>query len=84
MNKPILAAALGAVALCVGLVVTPSARSQIQIQAAPAYVPIGVSNSGAGSTVWFHDPAARQAVACHTVLNGSNLSAIQCVTAKLP
>jgi hypothetical protein len=82
MKRSHLAVAAAAVTLIAGLIVVPAARSQIQ--ASPAYVPIGVSSSGATSTVWFHDPSSRQAVACHTVLTGTNLSSIQCVTAKLP
>jgi hypothetical protein len=60
----------------------PLARSQIQAQ--PSYVAIGVSASGNTSTVWFHDPSSRQAVACQTVASAGTLSAIHCITAKLP
>jgi hypothetical protein len=76
-----------AIALLCALVLTslvvPLARSQIQ--AAPSYVPIGVSASGNTSTVWFNDPSSRQAVACQTVVTATaGLSAIHCVAAKLP
>lgn len=64
------------------LALASSARSQVQ--ATPSFVPIGVSSSGAGSTVWFHEPASRQTVACQTVQQGAGLSGIQCVAAKLP
>lgn len=74
------AGALAALALTAAL--TPFARSQIQ--ATPSYVPIGVSSSGSGSTVWFHEPSSRQALACQTVQQGSSISSVQCVVAKLP
>jgi hypothetical protein len=70
------------VVLGVAALTTSTARSQIQ--AAPSYVPVGVSASGNTSTVWFHEPASRQAVACQTVGQGSAMSGIQCVSAKLP
>jgi hypothetical protein len=60
----------------------PLARSQIQAQ--PSYVPIGVSASGNTSTVWFHDPSSRQALACQTVASAGTLSAIHCTTTRLP
>ena len=70
-------------ALTLATVLVPVARSQIL--ATPSYVPIGVSSSGNTSTVWFHEPSSRQALACHTVVTaGSSLSSIQCVAAKLP
>jgi len=70
-------------ALVLAVVVTPSARSQLQ--ASPSYVPIGVSASGNTSTAWFHDPSSRQAIACQTVPTASTgMSSIHCVTAKLP
>jgi hypothetical protein len=70
-------------ALALAAVLVPVARSQIQ--ATPSYVPIGVSASGTTSTVWFHEPSSRHAVACQTVVaQGTGLSNIQCVTAKLP
>ena len=74
------AGSLATLALTVSL--APLARSQIQ--ATPSYVPIGVSASGTNSTVWFHDLSSRQALACQTVQQGSSLSSIQCVVAKLP
>ena len=79
--KPLGIAAAGLLVLTAGL--SPLARSQIQAQ--PSYVPIGVSSSGNTSTVWFHDPSSRQALACQTVAgSGGALSAIHCTTAKLP
>ena len=69
-------------ALAVAAVLVPVARSQIQ--AAPSYVPIGVSSSGNASTVWFHEPSSRQALACQTVAQGTGLSSIKCVATKLP
>jgi hypothetical protein len=74
------AGALAALALVVML--APTARSQVE--AAPSFVPIGVSSSGSTSTVWFHEPLSRQALACQTVQQGSTLSSIQCVAVKLP
>jgi hypothetical protein len=56
-----------------------------QIQAAPSYVPIGVSSSGNTSTVWFNDPSSRQTIACQTVVTpNTGLSSIQCVASRLP
>ena len=72
--------ALSAMVLAAAL--TPSARSQVQ--AAPSFVPSGVSQSGSTSTVWFHEPSSRQTLACQTVQQGSGLSSIQCVAGKLP
>jgi len=69
-------------ALAVAAVLVPVARSQIQ--AAPSYVPIGVSASGNASTVWFHEPSSRQALACQTVAQGAGLSSIKCVATRLP
>ena len=69
-------------ALCLAAVLVPVARSQVQ--ATPSFVPIGVSASGTTSTVWFHEPSSRQAVACQTVMQGAGLSGIHCVSAKLP
>lgn len=71
-----------AILIALALVLTPSARSQFEV--APSYVPIGVSSSGNTSTAWFHQPAARMALACQTVSSASGLSSIQCVTTKLP
>ena len=66
-----------------GLSQGPAANSQGLMS--PNYVPIGVSAAGNVSTAWFHDPASRQAVSCQTVLaSGSGLSAIQCVSTRLP
>ena len=69
-------------ALTVAAALAPVARSQIQ--ATPSYVPIGVSSSGNTSTVWFHEPSSRQALACQTVTQGASLSGIHCVAGKLP
>lgn len=68
--------------LALSAVLAPLARSQIQ--ATPSYVPIGVSASGNTSTVWFHEPSSRQALACQTVQQGSSVSSVQCVAVKLP
>jgi len=69
-------------ALVLAAVLAPGARSQVQ--AAPSFTPIGVSSSGNTSTVWFHEPSSRQAVACQTVQQGASVTSIQCVVAKLP
>lgn len=72
-----------AVAVVLALFTTQQARSQMN--ASPALVPIGVSSSGSSSTVWFHEPNSRVAVACQTSAGqGSGSSGIQCVTTKLP
>lgn len=68
--------------LALAALLAPVARSQIQ--ATPSYVPIGVSSSGNTSTVWFHEPSSRQALACQTVQQGSGVASIQCVATKLP
>lgn len=75
--------ALGAV-LVAGLALLLVSGVRSQVNAAPSFVPIGVSSSGATSTVWFHEPSTRQAVACQTVQQGPGLSGIQCVATKLP
>lgn len=75
-------AAAAAIAALFVFALAPSARSQVQ--ATPSFVPIGTSSSGSTSTVWFHEPSSRQAVACQTVQQGGALSAIQCVAARLP
>jgi hypothetical protein len=75
--------AVGYVAtLALAVALAPVAQSQVQ--ATPSYVPIGVSSSGSTSTVWFHEPSSRQALACQTVQQGSGVSSIQCIAAKLP
>jgi hypothetical protein len=83
-SRSILLAGVGAaVTVVVTLFVASHARSQIN--ASPALVPIGVSSSGNTSTVWFHEPHSRIAVACQTAAGqGPGLSSIQCVTTKLP
>jgi hypothetical protein len=69
-------------ALVLAVLLSPLAKSQMQ--AAPSYIPIGVSSSGNTSTVWFHEPYSRQTLACQTVAGPSGPSAIQCVSTKLP
>lgn len=66
----------------VAALLSPLAKSQVQ--AAPSYIPIGVSSAGNTSTAWFHEPYSRQALACQTVNTAAGLSNIQCVAAKLP
>ncbi len=67
----------------VGLVWSQNARSQIN--AAPSWVPLGVSSSGDTSTAWFHEPSSRQVLACQTVpAPGSGAGGIHCIAAKLP
>ena len=77
-----LVAASSFASFALALALMPSAKSQVV--AIPSYVPIGVSASGSSSTVWFHEPSSRQALACQTVQQGSGVSSIQCVSAKLP
>jgi hypothetical protein len=56
-----------------------------QINAAPSWIPMGVSQSGTGSTAWFHEPGSRQAVACRTVDDAQGaLVRVSCVTGRLP
>jgi len=59
----------------------PAAQSQIQVT---TYVPVGVSASGSTSTAWFHEPSSRRALACQTVVQGTSVSSIQCVSVNLP
>jgi len=70
------------IAAALALLAAQQARSQIN--ASPALVPIGVSASGNSSTVWFHEPSSRLAVACQTAPAQGPLSAIHCVSTKLP
>jgi hypothetical protein len=72
--------AVACAAAVVAVFWSPAARSQIN--AAPSWVPIGVSQSGNASTAWFHEPSSRQAVACQTSAQAPN--GIHCVTVKLP
>lgn len=75
-----LAVAMAALAAA-GTLWSSTARSQIN--AAPSWVPVGVSQSGSSSTVWFHEPSSRQTLACQTVGSAAG-SSIHCVSAKLP
>lgn len=52
-----------------------------QLQAGPAYAPVGVSASGNGSTAWFHHPASGRVVACVSVPGGAG---VQCTEGRLP
>jgi hypothetical protein len=70
------------VAVAAALLLAPPARSQINTT--PTLSPIGVSAAGGESTVWFHEPSSRLAVACQTVSTSGRLGAIQCVSTRLP
>ncbi|MBI5720320.1 MAG: hypothetical protein HZC37_21810 [Burkholderiales bacterium] len=79
--------ALLALLALLGLAATAlmSGPARSQINASPSWVPIGVSTSGTSSTVWFHEPSSRQAVACRAIESqGNALSGVQCVVGKLP
>lgn len=81
--RPGLLAAIALLALAAAAIMSGSARSQIN--ASPSWIPIGVSTSGTSSTVWFHEPSSRQAVACRAVESqGNSLSGVQCVVGRLP
>jgi hypothetical protein len=84
MRSQVIGLAVFVVVATVGVAAlfAPAARSQIL--AAPSFIPIGVAASGSTSTAWFHEPSSRQALACQTVSQGTNLSGIQCVATKLP
>jgi hypothetical protein len=69
-------------ALALAVFLSPLAKSQVQ--AAPSYIPIGVSSAGNTSTVWFHEPYSRQALACQTTSTPNGPAAIQCVSTHLP
>ena len=74
-----------AAALAASLLSTAWSQPSSQFRANPVFQPIGVSASGSGSTVWFHDPSTGRAMACQTVsTSGAGLSGIQCATTKLP
>lgn len=77
-------AAVAAVALVpLALLLAPQARSQINTT--PTLQPIGVSASGGTSTAWFHEPSARLAVACQTIVSAQGApTGVQCVTTRLP
>jgi hypothetical protein len=76
--------AAGAAALA-GLAVLGLPHARSQINAAPSWVPVGVSARGSGSTVWFHEPSSRQTAACQTAAGADGApSGIRCVTARLP
>lgn len=70
---------------CAAAAVVVWPRAYSQINASPNWVPIGVSASGSGSTVWFHEPSSRQAMACRTVDGpaGAN-TAVACAATRLP
>jgi hypothetical protein len=85
MKHPIRLAAVAAVALAgvAALIVPPLARSQVQ--ATPAYLPIGVASAGNASMVWFHEPSTGRVLACQASAGaGGAVSPIQCTTAKMP
>jgi len=87
MNHPIRLAAAAAVALAgvAALVVPPLARSQVQVQATPVYLPIGVASAGNASMVWFHEPSSGRLLACQASAGaGGAVSPIQCASAKMP
>jgi hypothetical protein len=87
MKHPIRLAAVAAVALAgvAALVVPPLARSQVQVQAAPIYLPIGVASAGNASMAWFHEPSSGRVLACQASAGaGGAISTIQCTTAKFP
>ena len=72
----------GVAVAAAGALWSTTARSQM-INAAPSWVPVGVSQSGSSSTVWFHEPSSRQALACQA--SGSPTAPqIHCVSTKLP
>jgi hypothetical protein len=72
-----------AIALAGTLALTPRAHSQLS--ANPNWVPIGVSSSATTSTVWFHEPSSRQALACQTMEGpAGKLAGIQCAAGRLP
>lgn len=78
-----LVAVAATLALAGALAIAPHARSQIN--AAPSWVPIGTSASGSSSTVWFHEPGSRQAVACQTVAGADGrLAGVSCAQGRLP
>jgi hypothetical protein len=75
------------VTLALAVVALPLAHSQAQppAQAAPNFLPMGVSSSGNTSTAWFHEPSSGRAMACQAQTGaGGAISGIQCVTTKLP
>ena len=80
--RTLLLAATVAALVVAGTALAPAARSQVQV--APSWQPAGVASAGTQSTAWFHEPAARQVVACTTVNAGSPNASVQCVAGRLP
>jgi hypothetical protein len=87
MKHPVRLAAVAALSLAglATLVVPLLARSQVQVQAAPNFLPMGVASAGNASMAWFHEPSSGRVMACQASAGaGSAISAIQCTTTKLP
>jgi hypothetical protein len=87
MKHPVRLAAVAALSLAglATLVVPLLARSQVQVQAAPNFLPMGVASAGNASMAWFHEPSSGRVMACQASAGaGGAISAVQCTTAKLP
>ena len=71
------------VIVAASFLISPVARTQIQVAA--ALTPVGAAASGTTSTVWFHQPSSNTVVACQAVSSGgAGISGIQCASTKLP
>jgi hypothetical protein len=76
---------LAAVAALLAVTITAgwSLTARSQINAAPSWVPIGVSSSGGGSAVWFHESSSRRVLACQTA-GSPSAPTVHCASATLP
>jgi hypothetical protein len=76
---------LAAVAALLAVMITAgwSLTARSQINAAPSWVPIGVSSSGGGSAVWFHESSSRRVLACQTA-GSPSAPTVHCASATLP
>lgn len=82
IKTPTISSVVAVACATVAIAVFWSTAAKSQINAAPSWVPMGVSQSGNASTAWFHEPSSRQAVACQ--MPGPGPNSIHCVTVKLP
>ena len=78
-----IAAGLAALAAVAVLFATPLARSQVQGQIQPSFLPIGTAAAGASSTVWFHDPSSARVMACQATPAPAG-PVIQCSVTRMP
>ena len=84
MKQPVrIAAGLAALAAVAVLFAAPLARSQVQVQIQPAFLPIGTAAAGASSTAWLHDPSSARVMACQATPAPAG-PVIQCSVTRMP